>query len=371
MTTKTIKTVLFASLIAAVILPFSTLIADAASNENLNSDTKGNVPDRIPKDVLLERDFEKWNTKYVNEDQFHVKQESIKSYTRADFPQNGWNQYMQKAATIIHNFETINGNIGTGYELTGLFAAKDRLSGVYDASEPVSKLHDWTIDKYNIPTSIDQIDERIETIVPEKHLHLVAEYVSTFNGMADHGSVPDELHDQDADYWIMIRNVSLCGYVEDCDLPLMKNILDTDLYRTSDTLIPTFDLMDVLLPKASAVTYVFNYGYLFVDPYDCEYSSTCEVSTSGSGTNPYTLNIFTSQSDEHSFGNYIEIYASTCSSVSGKTAKVSGDLEAKQSTYPIWAQSLNCAIDDREINLGGNPDSPWFWDATTTHEAWS
>lgn len=364
--TTTIKTVLFAGLIMTLMIPITGM--NLAEAQNTSTDK---IPDDIPKERILERDFQKWNNKYANEDEFNIKQASINSYTASDLPQNGWNQYMQKAAIIIHNFETINENVGSGYELVGLFAAKDRLLNTYDVSEPILKLHDWAISEYDVPTSVAEIDDRIALIVSEKYLHLVPEYISVLNNMAEHGSVPDELHDQDSEYWIMIANVSVCSYDTDCDLSLMQNILNNESYRTQDKIIPTIDVMDIVLPKAYAVTYVLSYGYLFVDPYDCEYSSTCEVSTSGSGTNPYNLNIFTSQSDEHSFGNSIDIYASTCSSGSGNTAKVTGDLEAKGGNYPIWAQNLNCAIDDRTINLGGNPGASWFWDASTTHKAWS
>lgn len=372
MTTKTTKTILFVSLMIAMIFPVSTLgIVDAVTNENTNNNVKEHIPDGIPKERIIERDFQKWNNKYVNEEEFNVKQASIRSYTTADLPQNGWNQFMQKSAIVIHNFETINENVGSGYELVGLFAAKDRLTNNYDSSKSVSKLHDWAISEYDIPKSIEKIDERIASLVPEKYSHLVPEYVSVFNDMAEHGSVPDELHEQEPEYWIMVANVSLCGYVPDCDLPLMQNILDNGSYGKQDTIIPTLDIMEFILPKAYAITYVLSYGYLFVDPYDCEYSSSCEVSTQSSGTNPYNLHIYTSGDGNHSYGNSIDIYASTCSSVSGTTAKVTGTLEAKGGSYPIWAQQLNCAIDDRTINLGGNPGATWFWDASTTHQAWS
>lgn len=367
---KNVKTILFASLITAMILPFSsTGMVEAVSSENVND--KESIPSDIPKERILERDFAKWSNKYASADEFNVKQASISTYTTTDFPQNGWNQFMQKAAIVIHNFETINENIGNGYELVGLFATKDRLLNIYDASEPVSKLHDWATSEYDVPTTVIEIDERIASIVSKDRIHLVSEYITTFNKMAEHGSVPDKLQEQDSEYWIMIRSVSLCGYVPDCDLPLMQNILDNESYRTQTSIILTFDIMDIIFPKAFAVTYYLSYGYLFVDPYECEYSSTCEVSTSGYGTDPYTLHIYTAGPDEHSFGNYIEVYASTCSSVAGKTAKVSGDIEAKGSTFLIWAQKLNCAIDARTLYLNGNPNASWFWDATTTHKAWS
>ncbi len=101
MTTKIIKTVLFASLIVAMILPFSGM--NLANAQQADQDK---ITD-IPEDQLIQRQGENWKKQYQSIEEFDIAQNSIEQYVNADLPNNGWNQAMQKANMRLHNFDSL------------------------------------------------------------------------------------------------------------------------------------------------------------------------------------------------------------------------------------------------------------------------
>jgi len=94
--TKTIKTVLFAGLIAAMILPFSGMdFAEARTAD-----------DKIPDNKLLDRG-EDWKNKYSSQTDFEKSEKAIRSYVSDNHPDNKWNKDTKKNQIVIYNFDTI------------------------------------------------------------------------------------------------------------------------------------------------------------------------------------------------------------------------------------------------------------------------
>ncbi|MBI5145910.1 MAG: hypothetical protein HZA84_01680 [Thaumarchaeota archaeon] len=351
---KTTKTILFAALVLTLILPVTGVNVAAA------------VLDKIPDGKLLERTADKWHGQYKNVEEFTVRQNAIREYVTADLQNNGWNQFMVKENIRIHNFDTMIGKVGYGHELVALYAAKDRMLGIYDVTEPVAKFHDWLLSKYAIPATVEEIDARITTIVSDNYLHLAPQDVSAFNDMANQGNVPPQLVEQDPEYWIMVANVAVCQYAENCDHEGMKKIFDNELYRTQNTLIPTLDIMGFFLPEASAITNALHSGYLYANPNSCDYG-TCSRSASGYQANPINLSIY-SPSGGHSYGS-LYVYASSCSSVSGVTTKVTGTVDMG-ATWNFSKTGGSCALQESYYSLP-NPGASYLWTVSATHSAWT
>ena len=220
------KTILFASLIAAMILPFSVMsMAEAAPNENA-SDT---VADKIPYDKLMDRTYDKWNNQYQSIDEFNKVEFNVRAYVNADQQQNGWNQAMVKEMKRVYNFDTIIGKSGYGHEIVSLFVAKEKTLGTYDVSDAVSKYHDWASLQYDIPTTLVEIDARILEIIEDtKFMHLAEQVVESYNNRAEHGSVLPELILQDSGFWTKQRELTLCSYLEYCDVEKLRLLIVTE-----------------------------------------------------------------------------------------------------------------------------------------------
>ncbi|MCJ8306571.1 MAG: hypothetical protein HRU07_05915 [Nitrosopumilus sp.] len=162
--TKKTQTILFASLIAAMILPFSGMdfaTADRGNDKDAKQDKKEKKhqeklaqikqkqfkqkalrDNEIPDSELLKRMGDKWISQYASVDEFERTEKGMKSYVEGDYQNNGWNQAMVKSHKKIHNFETMIENTGKGHELVLLLAEKNSLKGKYDPSEPVKKFHE-------------------------------------------------------------------------------------------------------------------------------------------------------------------------------------------------------------------------------------
>ena len=171
----------------------------------------------IPKDKLLPRLESEWLSQYDSLEEFESIQSTIKSYVTTELPNNGWNQAMVKEQIVIQNFDTIIGKRGHGHEIVALFVAKQKILGVYDASDEVKKYHKWSAAQTTIPTTLNKIDQRIGELVGNDTIHLVPAAVEAYNNMAAHGAIPHDLREMDISYWAMITNMSICSYDPTCD----------------------------------------------------------------------------------------------------------------------------------------------------------
>ena len=132
----TTKTILFASLIAAMILPFSSMeIADAVPNENAS-------------DKVLERNWSNTDKQLKNDAKF-------RAYSVEDFSSyNDWTERLQQENIRNYNIETKIGHEVDGYELVALFAKKDILTNQYQPTETERFVNDWAFTVYDLPNNV-------------------------------------------------------------------------------------------------------------------------------------------------------------------------------------------------------------------------
>jgi len=329
------------------------------------------VQDKIPDYKLMDRPAAQWEGQYKNPEEFTMNQNTINDYVNAKLQNNGWNQVMQKDNIRIHNFDTMIGKMGYGYELVALSMAKEKLLGTYNATGPLAKFHDWVLSKYTVPTSIEGIDARMAAIVPANYLQLVPQDVATFDEMAAQGSVAPELHQQEPSYWTMVANVAVCKYDINCDHTGMEHILNKGLYKGGSTTIPAMDISSLLLPKAYAITYVDDEAYLYADPQSCDYG-ICYSSDTESGTAPVDTSIFYDGggNDGHAYGA-LSVYGSSCTTTSGASTEITGTVD-EGSTWNFDVNNnpgASCAINSNNYDLGN--DAPYQWTVTATNYAWT
>lgn len=177
---------------------------------------------KIPDSELLGRFGDRWVSQYESPGEFYRTQRGSWEYVNGDHRENGWNQAMVKSHIRIENFETITGNVGHGHEMVLLHAARDKLVGTYNSSEPVRRFHDWIATKYTVPDTIRGIDARLLEIREDRFSDIADEAVRSFEDTAEHGNVPSELFESDWRYWIMTANIAMCGYDPSCDPDVMR-----------------------------------------------------------------------------------------------------------------------------------------------------
>ena len=217
MTSKNTKTVLFTSLIAAMVLSFYGMQFAVAEET-----------DKIPTDKLIERTAEKWASKYDTTEEFQIEFSLVKNYTQVSFPEGGFVQFIQKETIRRFNIETIIGERIDADELVALYIAKERANGTYDKPyHAVQKYHDWILSQYDTQTTED-IDGRIlEIIGNSKYLKISQEFVDSKNLMAMYGlRIPTELFFSDTGYWDRVLFVGECNFVDHCDFEKIQKIFD-------------------------------------------------------------------------------------------------------------------------------------------------
>jgi hypothetical protein len=345
---KITMTLLFSAFLLTLVLPIYGINA-----------TEVQVLDKIPDDKLLERTTEEWRDKYSSTREFVIREGAIREYVNADLPNNGWNQVMVKENIKVHNFDTIIGKVGYGHELVALYAAKERILDTYEVTEPVRKFHDWVLSKYDTPTTTEEIDSRITSIVSETYLHLLPENVASFNNMANHGGVPPELVEKDTEYWIMVA--------ERCDHDSMQKIFNEEMYRSQSVAfnLMSLGILDYFLPNVYATTWEEHAAYLYANPNTCTYGQ-CWRQDSDFGTGPFNLAVWAPSG--HSYGT-LHVYASACSSVNGVSTKVAGTVDMGP-TWNFEKTGGSCATHEDYYSLP-NPQSSYLWTVTSTHMAWT
>jgi len=363
-TNKT-KTILFASLIAAMILPFSGMdFAEAKTDNGAEKIAKYNQKleqfrqqalrdGDVPDSELLDRLGDKWTSQYTNVDEFERTQKGMKSYVNGIYQNNGWNQALVKEHIKIQNFETIIGNIGNGHEIVSLVVEKNKIQGKYDPSEPVKKFHEWISTQYSTPNTVQEIDERLLKIVGEqKFVNLAKKVAKHFDNMAEHGSVPTKLMNLDADYWITVANRSMCGYNPDCNVGELENPQNLE-----DVTPVSTGIWEYVLPEAAAVTQVTYTLSTYVTASGCYYND-CYRSyvayPNGSGvidvssfltTNPDPpYNVYVQHTAP---GKTVTVHASACGWYPGQT------VSNQVTVTPYLGLVLRPSVSDSDTNTGG------------------
>lgn len=334
MTTKTIKTILFAGLIAAMILPFSNMeFAEAAKPLDSVSDNK-----------LLDREFATWNNQYKDADDFDAKTKSIKKYASMSDNANGWNKVMIKDQIRLNNFDTKMGKVGASMQTLLLNVEQQKQKGEYQPTEAEQKYHDWAATKYPNPTAYD--------VSPG----LVKKIVATHNNIANHGNVPIELHQQDNAFWIETNHNAACNYMK-CDESQKTDVVS--------------EAINYIIPQAFAShPYHSMNGYIYA--WACEGSSggcAWNVSASGYGS---LIDDVSNTGSTHGIGKYAYIYGSDCSSSSSYNHSVAGILEIYPNSWSDYdlAYSSTCAAFGETNQVANSPSAYWLFDYTVSSSAW-
>ena len=190
MTTKTIKTVLFASLIAALLLPFgmmNTVFAETISDE-----------------IVEPRSFS-----LVNHNVFQ-------SYVDLPREDNAWNNVMIKENIKNYNIESKIGHDVDGYELLALHAQEQILQKNYNPSLVEEKLYDWAISQYDLPNDKKGIQDRIIEVVDQNHLGHAKQIADSLVRLAELGVVSPDIHKADPSFWDAVIFDSYCSMTTDC-----------------------------------------------------------------------------------------------------------------------------------------------------------
>ena len=113
--------------------------------------------DDIPDSVLLERGDTEWTAQKLSNPEFVAKQDAVKAYLSYDMTKNAWNEAARRAVLVTHNFDVMSGEAGNGFELVALSKALDKRQGVYSATVPEKRLHDWLANRYTVPANTADI----------------------------------------------------------------------------------------------------------------------------------------------------------------------------------------------------------------------
>ena len=194
MTSKTIKTILFASLIAAMILPFSGMDFAEAKEQ----------PNKIPEDKLVDRPVN-WKIGNMKTADIEDQDSKFRQYVKQDHPNNDWNKTTKKNQIIMYNFDSIAGELKSGLNALVIDVQNQKNNGVYNPTEPEKKFHDWAIQQVQNPT------------IPDMKPNLIRKVIQTYNESANYGHVPQELFTSDADYWSNVVADKLCEFNKECN----------------------------------------------------------------------------------------------------------------------------------------------------------
>lgn len=364
---KNAKTILFAGLIAAMILPFSGM-QFAEAQESIG---------KIPTDKIIERTAEIWSSKYNTTEEFQAKTAYVKEYTEASLPENGMNQFIQRETIRLHNFETIIGEKIDAGELVALYAAKQKADNTYgEPYHAVQKYHDWLLSQYDLPTKT--IDSRILEIIGDtKYLEMSQEFVDSKNSLAFHGVIPFELFETDKQYWGKVTLGGECHLDETCDFEDFQKVFDYPvmteeeraLYKQGKPQPVSTGIVEFFLPNIYAWTlqhYQITYGTVYVEPADTCAPGNCRISDSLTGMSPQSgSDIFTG---DHGIGTHLDTYVSHCGGDStvvnenSLTATVGSD-------YNDDAVGWGCATTGNFFQVAQSEQATWLYSVSADAES--
>lgn len=303
-------------LLAAYSLPavisLTTKVNDSGHHALATSDT-------IPNNKILKRNWSDWKDQYT-EDEFYTLENITQWYmdTLKNNPSlnNVMNDAIAKDLAVIHNFHTLIHKRDYGQEVLALIVSKQRTTDTYSADEPVKRLHDWLISKYAVPSTISEIDKRLQDMEYDKYAPLVSQVVGAYNDAAKNGVVPHELYAQDKDYWGNVSFLSFCQLDANCSFGKTRNDVNTANTNFSGNILDYVYVLISYLDKmyeshnAYALTthYTTFFWYSFTPSNGCIDGMTCPIIQSTSGqTGPVSLHF--DSNGRHGVGSGMSIYA--------------------------------------------------------------
>ncbi|UVS70343.1 hypothetical protein [Nitrososphaera viennensis] len=303
-------------LLAAYSLPavisLTTKVNDSGNQALATSNT-------IPDDKILKRNWSDWKDQYT-EDEFYTLENNTQWYTDTlkNNPSlnNVMNDAIAKDLTVIHNFHTMIHKKDYGQEVLALIVSKQRITHTYSADEPVKRLHDWLISKYAVPSTVSEIDKRLQDMEYDKYAPLVSQVIGAYDDAAKNGVVPYELYAQDKDYWGNVSFLSFCQLDVNCSFGETDNNANTANTNFSGNILDYVYILVSYLDKmyeshnAYALTthYTTYFFYQFTPSNGCLDGMSCPIVQYTSGTTgPVSLHF--DSNGKHAQGSSMSVYA--------------------------------------------------------------
>jgi len=241
MTTKTIKSILLATIMLSIVVPVTGF-----------SLAEAKIADALPEDKLLQRD-NSWKAQYSNEKEFEKDQRAINGYVDAEHPDNKWNKQTKKNQIVIYNFDTLTDVKGAGLSALLADVEMQKASGKYNPTQAEEKFHNWAA----------QNTETVEFEAPQGQIKKV---INAWNSNANYGNVSNEVKNTDLDFWTNVSVDKVCELLDDCNTSGEQPTIECGL-----------------LPCADATWYsAYHLLTGFLDTSQCE-TGSCDYSDSDSG----------------------------------------------------------------------------------------
>lgn len=300
MTTKTIKTILLATIMLSIVIPITGFsLAEAKT-----------MPDAIPEDELLQRG-NSWIAKYSSAEEFEQSQNAINAYVNDVHPDNAWNKQTKKNQIILYNFDTLADAPGAGLSalLADVEIQKD--SGKYNPTDAEGKFHNW---------AAQQITNEVTSDVPQGQINKV---IKAWNSNANYGNVPTVLFESDLGYWLDIASEKRCSLDAQCEKN-RSNAVNPDLESYG------------LIQFAYATTWNTYHEFdTWVEAYSCD-TGDCKYTDDDSGVG--VLNTYQEGSSNHSTHKTISWYMKDKTFVNptySSNLEISGTVQRDSQTHDV------------------------------------
>ena len=319
-TSKTLKTILFAGLLAAMILPFNMV-------QNVSAEP---VSDEIVEDRA-------WGQE---------KHNIFKAFAEHEMPDNKWNKQMLKENIKNYNIETKIGHDVDGYALVALDAQEQILKNKYNPSIAQEKLHEYLFTIYDLPSDESAIKDRVIEIVGQQNYGHAKQLSDSLNRMADMGIVGDDVHRIDSEFWRNIAVLSFCDLTDECPAGMVTQA-NNEVYDINTATI------------RPVVNYATHFATINIQYQSCETSEdTCYEFSSNNGSG-YIVDEVPGPS--HVGDSYLKSDMTNYSSAGGVVFAMG------QVTFSATGSAQS--IDDDDGYVSGtkylhNPDA-WKWNQPT------
>ena len=290
MTTKTLKTILFAGLIMSLVIPVTGMnLAEAKVSE-----------DTVPEDILLPTSMnEAFET--TGDEKEMLGYASLKNFIDGYSAKNekGDNHMMDeriKHNIILANFDILAGKADANLDVFLLDVQEQKERGTYNPTEAEKKAYEWGIEIHPNPV----MPENVTSKMKEQVLQVWDERLSS-------GDVPVDLEVLDQSFWDVQRINAIC--------------LDDNMCNPDDVV----DLLSFLpFAHASSITH---FAYVSAVPLNgsCYQTSNCTLSSYKVGTG--TLSTSTPASSAHSTSQTIKVYGVNYITLGSPTANYSFTLK--------------------------------------------
>ncbi|MGI0007665.1 MAG: hypothetical protein ACREAR_06675 [Nitrosotalea sp.] len=316
------KTHLVAGLALAAILVLSSTSVISVNANALGVSSTSNpstISNTIPDDKIIKRNWSDWKDQYTI-DEFYASENNTQWYVDSikNNPSlnNNLNNAIAKDLTVIHNFHTMILKKDYGQEVLALIVAKQRLNHVYDSVEPVKRLHDWLISKYEVPSTVSEIDKKLQAMEYDKYAPLVSQVINAYDDAAKNGVVPYELYAQDKNYWGNVSFQSFCQLDVNCSFGKTNNNANTVNTNFNGNILDNVYILVSYLnkmfePQSAYATTTTHYNtyffYQFTPSNGCIDGMSCPISQSTTGTGPVSLHF--DSNGKHGVGSSMSVYA--------------------------------------------------------------